>query len=369
MAADGETVTEGTTLLRVPRAGHGKGPKARRGGPFYNPAMRLARDVSVALAAVVAGDKADFRFLDAMAAVGARGLRVAHEVAGSQVTMADVNPEAVAWIRRNAEALDGTDATVHEGPFEALVVRDRFDWVDVDPFGTPAPFLDAAVRGVRSGGVLAVTGTDTATLNGVYPEACRRRYDARPMRAPFSKEVAVRLVAGAVARAAARHDRAAVPVLGYAMDHYVRIHFRVEDGAQKADAALASMGYAWSDGEDRGVASARPAEAPWAGPLWAGPYVERDLVEAVVVEARGRGFGRDVEKLLGRLAEEADAPALYTTMAELGRAGVDPLPKIDSQVDVLREAGHEASRTHFDPQGVKTDADWAALRSQAAQVR
>lgn len=368
MPADGERVTEGSTALRVPRTGHEKGPKARRGGPFYNPAMRLARDVSVALAAVLARDKAEFTFLDAMAAVGARGLRVAHEVDGARVTLADVNPEAVMWIRRNAEALDESAVEVHAGRFEERVARGRFDWVDVDPFGTPAPYLDAGVRGVRSGGILAVTATDTASLNGVYPRACRRRYDARPMKAAFSKEVALRLVAGAVARTAARHDRAATPVLGYVRDHYVRIHFRVEAGAKRADAALGSMGYAWTDGEDRGVASTRPADAAWAGPLWTGPFVESALAESVLVEARRRGFGRDVEKLLARLVEEADAPALYATMAELGRAGVDPLPKIDALVDALREAGHAASRTHFDPQGVKTDADWVTLRSAAADV-
>lgn len=368
MADQGVQVQEGTTRLTVPRSGHEKGPKARRGGPFYNPAMRLARDVSVAMAAVAARDSPGFAFLDAMAAVGARGLRIAHEVDGARVTLADVNPQAVAWIRRNADALEGADVEVHEGSFEELAARRRFDWLDVDPFGTPAPFLDAGVRGVRSGGILAVTATDTATLNGVYPEACRRRYDARPMKAPFSKEIALRLLAGVVVRTAARHDRSATPTLGYVRDHYVRIHFRIEDGAKKADAALASMGYAWTDGEDRGVASTRPADVAWAGPLWAGPFVDEATARAVVVEARARGFGRDVEKLLARLVDEAKAPALYTTMAELGRSGVDPLPKIDALVDALRAAGSAAARTHLDPQGVKTDAEWASLRSAAAEV-
>ena len=40
-------VTEGTTPLLVPRTTHTRGPKKREGTPFYNPAMRIARDVSV----------------------------------------------------------------------------------------------------------------------------------------------------------------------------------------------------------------------------------------------------------------------------------------------------------------------------------
>lgn len=366
MRAEGERLIEGGTHLHVPRSGHAKGPKTRRGGPFYNPAMRLARDVSVALAAVEARDKPSYRFLDAMAAVGARGVRIANEVGDAHVTLADVNPAAVEWVRRNVDALDEARVDVHEGRFEALTAEGGYHWVDIDPFGTPAPFIDAGVRGVRSGGILAVTATDTATLNGVYPEACRRRYDARPMKAPFSKELALRLLAGAVVRTAARHDRAASPILCYARDHYVRLHLRIEDGAQKADNALGRMGYAWTDGKERGVAAKRPADAKWAGPLWTGPFVEGATVDAVLTEARTRGFGRDVEKLLVRLVEEAEAPALFVTMAEIGRAGVDPLPRIDGLVDDLRAAGHAASRTHFDPQGVKTDAEWDAMIAAAA---
>lgn len=46
-----------------------------------------------------------------------------------------------------------------------------FDVIDLDPYGTAAPFIDAAVQSVSDGGLLCVTCTDLAVLAGTnYPE-------------------------------------------------------------------------------------------------------------------------------------------------------------------------------------------------------
>ena len=36
----------------------------------------------------------------------------------------------------------------------------QFECVDIDPYGTPSPFIDAAVQCVADGGLLMVTATD-----------------------------------------------------------------------------------------------------------------------------------------------------------------------------------------------------------------
>ncbi|MCU0373510.1 MAG: ATP-binding protein, partial [Ignavibacteria bacterium] len=41
-----------------------------------------------------------------------------------------------------------------------------FDYIDIDPFGSPCPFLDAAIKRLSRGGILAVTATDTSALAG-----------------------------------------------------------------------------------------------------------------------------------------------------------------------------------------------------------
>lgn len=49
--------------------------------------------------------------------------------------------------------------------------RQRVDVVDLDPYGTAAPFIDAAIGCISDGGLLCVTCTDVAVLAGAqYPE-------------------------------------------------------------------------------------------------------------------------------------------------------------------------------------------------------
>lgn len=46
-------------------------------------------------------------------------------------------------------------------------VSDRFDVIDLDPYGSPAAFLDAAVQAVSEGGEAMLTQEDRAGL-GVF---------------------------------------------------------------------------------------------------------------------------------------------------------------------------------------------------------
>lgn len=47
----------------------------------------------------------------------------------------------------------------------------RVDVVDLDPYGTAAPFIDAAVQSVNDSGLLCVTCTDLSVLATTnYPE-------------------------------------------------------------------------------------------------------------------------------------------------------------------------------------------------------
>lgn len=48
---------------------------------------------------------------------------------------------------------------------------DRVEVIDLDPYGTAAPFIDSSIQGVQDGGLLCVTCTDLAVLaGGNYPE-------------------------------------------------------------------------------------------------------------------------------------------------------------------------------------------------------
>jgi tRNA (guanine26-N2/guanine27-N2)-dimethyltransferase len=52
----------------------------------------------------------------------------------------------------------------------------QWDVIDLDPYGSAAPFLDAAIQAVRHGGLLNITCTDMVALGGAHPETCFGRY-------------------------------------------------------------------------------------------------------------------------------------------------------------------------------------------------
>ncbi|MCS7131649.1 MAG: helix-turn-helix domain-containing protein, partial [Hadesarchaea archaeon] len=61
-------------------------------------------------------------------------------------------------------------------------------------------------------------------------------------------------------------------------------------------------------------------------------------------------------QLLNRLAEEGDGPPTFYDVHELAkRAGISP-PKLSRLLEGLRSKGYFASRTHFSPLGLRTDA-------------
>lgn len=360
---------EGAVALRVPATGKTRGPAKRTGGAFYNAAAKPSRDVSVLFVASARPRDA----LDGLAGSGVRGLRWNLEAGAQRVTLCDKNPQSVACAEANAQ-LNGARVTIVRRDLNGLLTESLWDHVDVDPFGSPAPFFDSAVRAVRRGGSLAVTATDAAALAGSSPRACIRRYGATPLRCDCKHEIALRILAGAVIRAAARHDRAAIPELAHADDYYYRAYFRMERGAGKADALLAKLAHAlvcrscgWRamEQEPRKACACR-APLQVAGPLFAGPLWSQAVASEMLARVEKMPWEakavRKATDLLGRLAADADVPALPFELHTLTRAlNVSP-PPIDSVIGALREAGHAAVRAHTGDGSVKTDAPWDEVR-------
>lgn len=346
--------TEGRTRFFPAFDGHHRGPKAREAdAAFYNPAMRPNRDLSVLL--VQAESKRRGRALDVgdvLSGTGVRSLRLAHE-AGANVWANDADPKAAAAIQEGIEAHGLTTVHPIQGDAHAFLASRRFDVVDVDPYGSPAPFLDGAVRATRHGGLVCLTATDTAALSGRYPRVCRRRYGAEHHLhpEPWRSEVGLRILAGAVIRAAGRLDRAATPVLSVFGGHWMRVVLRVEDGKAKADDRHRKL--RWVE-----VAEDAPVwGSDGSGPMWSGPLHDAGLLADMVPDA---GTAPATSRLLALLLQEAHAPPFWIDPGRLRRHADREHPGRDVLIQRLRDAGFVATRTHLDPQGIRTDAPRAA---------
>lgn len=347
-------VREGVTDLLVPGNFCRKGPGSRTGEVFFNRQMEFGRDLSVIFGREVFLQGQ--RILDGLAATGARGLRLANECgvkAGFELNDRDLR--AAVLMKQNAELNSLGHVIIHCRELRSLLAEGQLDYIDIDPFGTPVEFIDPAIQSCRSRGVMAITATDTAPLYGAYPKTCLRRYGALSAKSPFAHETGLRILVGFVVREAAKLDRAVEPMLCYHADHYFRCYLRIINGAARADAALKKMGFAHWDGKKltRDVIPEREGKVD-AGPLWAGDLFSKELVGAM--KSTG-DLGTVVRcgRIIDVWREEAGMPPLFFSMDELARRTKLSPPKLLDFVEYLREKGARASRTHFDPKGVKTD--------------
>lgn len=190
-----------------------------------------------------------FTILDALSASGLRALRYAHELPFvTKVTANDLDPAAVKAIERNARhnslehAIEATQGdalghmyskiAAHLSLSEIQRMRgktEKYDVVDLDPYGTAAPFFDAAVQAVRDdGGLLCVTCTDAGVWasNG-YPEKCFALYGGVPIKGSHGHEVGLRLILHGLAISAARYGLYIEPLLSLSIDFYGRVFVRI----------------------------------------------------------------------------------------------------------------------------------------------
>ncbi|KAH8912281.1 N2,N2-dimethylguanosine tRNA methyltransferase [Coniochaeta sp. PMI_546] len=193
-----------------------------------------------------------FKILDALSATGLRAIRYSQEIPFvTSVTSNDLLAEAVESIKLNVEHnnlqakvnVSHDDAIAYMYTLVAQELRrqnaqrhpdpaksNRYDVVDLDPYGTAAPFLDAAVQAVRDdGGLLCVTCTDSGVWasNG-YPEKAYSLYGGIPLKGgQHSHEVGLRLILHAIESAAARYGLAMEPLLSLSIDFYVRVFVRI----------------------------------------------------------------------------------------------------------------------------------------------
>jgi len=362
---------EGRTRLIVPSVSLEVDPPPTS-PVFFNPAASLNRDVSVCVTAAKRGSS----FCDSMAGVGARGLRIANEVGTvGHVTMVDFNGQALG-IARKAAALNRVARKcefAHSETSSYLYSRfdrdRRFDFVDVDPFGTPVGQLQGAISATSDGGVLSLTATDTAVLCGVYPKVARRRYGATSLNNSFNHETAIRLLAGAVAREAASLDTGARPLVAHSTRHYVRLYFQIETGATQGESALSNLGHiSWCPWCGHVTRPAEPTascercgkKARSAGPVWTGPLTDVDLLGRAIKTAEGIKLQMAAKTLSALLGVDKFPPWSFSIEEACSRLGVASVPESEVYRN-LRESGYEAMRTPFERSGIKTDADCKAF--------
>lgn len=318
---------------------------------FYNPRMVLNRDISVAFVKAM-GVKS---VVDSMSATGVRALRYKVEAGVDAVIANDRNPNAVELITKNAE-LNRVQITVYNRDANSLLYETKAEYVDLDPFGTPVPFLGSAIW--ASTRYLGVTATDLTALECASKSSARRKYDVVCEKLSFSKEVGIRVLLGKIAREAASLEKGVTPLLSFYYDYYYRVFLRVERGSGRAKRTLSNLGYYYEcpkcgfrvvEHECKGDMKCPKCGSRMrsAGPLWTGKLGEEDVIGGVLQNVQSR---EEQDLLIQILSEVRYNEPYYDTDFLASLYKINP-PRITHMVKCLGEA----TRTHFDKKGFKTN--------------
>jgi tRNA (guanine26-N2/guanine27-N2)-dimethyltransferase len=346
---------------------------------FYNPAMELNRDLAVLTFHTYQQKMGkEISVCEPLAGCGIRSVRFAMEVEGvRKVVVNDINPQAAELAKLNVErnqltehvSVTNEDANLLLSQYAAP--RKRFDFVDVDPFGSPVPYMDSAVRALRDNGLLALTATDMAPLCGVHPKACVRKYGGKPLRTSYCHELAVRLLAGCLTMTAAKHEIGVEIIFSHSTNHYVRAYAVVSRGAKQADNSVRKMGHILHCFKCLHREVSKGMFSPWkqncvecgsklnaAGPLWLGKIFDEGFCELMEKEVVGMNLGREkrIRKLLSLARIEAEAPITYYAADKVCDKLNLRIPPLIKTMDELRAAGFQATPTHFNSRGIRTNA-------------
>ena len=299
-----------------------------------------------------------------LGATGARGLRIAHEAGPfRRFELTELHPDAIEVLAGNAERFAGEGVHAQRWDARRPLEAAAFDYVDLDPYGTPSPFLTAAFDALVPGGLLAVTATDTRVLAGVERGVAERRYGGRPVRGRLGTEGGLRLLLAELARRALDRGTSFHPRLAYVGDHHVRVYASISPRqAEDAPAPIRTISPEEWDGPTL------PGEPPF-GPMWLGPLFDPELIAGLQIPPHP-AEPRRTERWLATVREEAgvDRPFYYEPNTLAHELGLAQPPSVLRLAGELARRGHRTAATHARAGAFRTDAPRSVVTEAARAV-
>ncbi len=351
-----DTIQEGKAKIILPK------------NVFYNKMARFSRSMAIPIIiyeSILRGKP--LVVADALAASGVRGIRYYLESeAIDKIVFNDKSYSAYKTIYQNV-CLNEIDSyeifRFDANTFLSIYGEGVFDFIDIDPFGSPSPFIETAVRCIRNEGIVAITATDLTALCGLYPRSAFRKYGAVVYKTGFCHEIALRLLIRNVVEAAGRQFKIASPVISYFSEQYARVYLRVRRG--KLSFPYDAIGYIVIDENKIDVIEAFKfdgvVEGTVVGPLWIGPLHDPEFVKNVLERNLFNYIGEPEDrsraaKLFKIFLEEWNMPPYFYNIHKMCKKIEISPPPVNDIIEKLKSLGYKASRTHFTGYGIKTDS-------------
>jgi len=362
-----EEIIEGKTKILVPKKSiTDKVPPKEPA--FFNPKARLTRDYSIiAYGTFLKKFTGPKIFLEGLSGVGARGLRVANELQIDKVIINDLNPTALKLAEHSAglnnlKNIEYSEMEVCRFLSKYSTGGERGSIIDIDPFGSPSQFFDCAIRATMHGGIISTTATDLQVLNGLYQNACKRKYGGIPIRVEYGNEMAIRLILGCLRMVAGRIGVEIIPLFAESNMHYYRTYVRVlirQDQKENIGYILhcKNCGHRKIVLEQSNECELCKSKISIGGPLWIDKIFDKEFVENMILEIPELSVDKVCEKTLQKCLGESEMNGIYFTLDEIASKMKSSPPKLEHAIKNLQKKGYLASPTSFCPTGFRTNAN------------
>jgi tRNA (guanine26-N2/guanine27-N2)-dimethyltransferase len=359
---------------------------------FFNPAAKFSRDVSIQIYKIFIDKKKekDFSFVDSMTGSGIRGLRVANEIPKiNRIIFNDINSFSIQLSKINSILNNVYNKCVFYNKEICNFLSTTFNFekratiLDIDPFGTPAPYLDCILRSVENGGLVSVTATDTAVLCGVYPKVCYRKYYGNPLRTHYSGEIGIRLLISSIALIASRLDLSIIPLFSHGYRNYLRVYCKIIKSNYCANKVQENLGYIahcfkcgnrclikklYGNVMDCNNCNNK---VTIGGPLWISNIFNKEIITPIIYsniesvyqsnESLKSDFNTLKDFFTIALNELDNIPYHYLN-DELGKVLKKNVISVTKILELLKKNGYLSSKTIFAKNGFKTNASIMELK-------
>jgi tRNA (guanine26-N2/guanine27-N2)-dimethyltransferase len=375
-----------------------------KGEVFYNPAQIFNRDLSIYLLnqflsqsskqkVVKSSEKVSL--LEGMSATGLRSIRYAQECPLiDHITANDLEKEAFNRITENATKngiSPDTKVKVNLGDVNEVMHNNKYTVIDLDPYGSVSMFIDEAVKSIQNGGLLMITCTDSAVLNGNNTGTCFLRYGGiASAHGRYGHEAAIRLIINAIAQSAAKIKRGVIPLACFSIDFYYRLFIKVVDSPAMANELVGNTGIVhqcvgcdafevvnfgrkvgkdFKQGRLPGNGNCNQCDSAFslAGPFWTGPIYDEQFIDSALLglnDNRDGSFIKSwgkIEGLLYGLKSELREVPLFYQLSSLCHCVKIQQMKLSVFYQQVKLCGFKVSGSHREPGAIKTSAPVAVL--------
>ncbi|MFH1306876.1 MAG: hypothetical protein ABIH83_04460, partial [Candidatus Micrarchaeota archaeon] len=263
-------------------------------GVFYNKEMEMCRSISSLWVGTLPKLKLG---VDGFCASGVRGIRYLKENKTiGKIEFVDWSKKAILQVKKNLKLnkIGGRKGKTVCGNVNKYFMENfEFDFAEIDPFGTPVPYLDSLFQAEGRGKerYVSITATDVAVLCGAHYKACIKNYGANPLDNEFCHENALRILIGKIARVGAQYEWELIPEFCFSHKHYVKVLAKVRKGAEGAvESVKKSMKYVeycptclYHKLVEKGFPKEKcpvcGKKLIWAGPMWGGKIFNKKIIE------------------------------------------------------------------------------------------